>query len=325
MSSKIIAGTTSGTALNMSADTSGILEIQTGSTPTTAITVDASQNVGIGNSTPVNYGKLAVAGTIVSSTSSYATAINGATLGYYTSGSYPISYIQMPPSGGFQVWDSGTAPKLVLDSTGNLIVGTTSANGSIIRGNGGASGSDCVYFTHPSATAPYGIEMDFSAAAPNNTSNYFWYSGDTSNAKAILYSNGSWQVRANSYGGISDIKLKQDIVDASSQWNDVKAVKVRKYRYKDEVAQDPNYPAHLGVVAQEIEKTSPNLVFESPDFEKDAEGNRVDLGTTTKAVKYSILYMKAFKALQEAMERIEIIEAKVDAQAAEIQALKGVA
>ena len=45
MSSKIIAGTTSGTALNMSADTSGVLEIQTGSTPTTAITVDASQNV----------------------------------------------------------------------------------------------------------------------------------------------------------------------------------------------------------------------------------------------------------------------------------------
>lgn len=52
MSSKIIAGTTAGTALNMSADTTGILEIQTGSTPTTAITVDASQNVGIGTTSP---------------------------------------------------------------------------------------------------------------------------------------------------------------------------------------------------------------------------------------------------------------------------------
>jgi hypothetical protein len=49
MSSKIIAGTTAGTALNMSADTSGILEIQTGSTPTTAIAVDASQNVTLNN------------------------------------------------------------------------------------------------------------------------------------------------------------------------------------------------------------------------------------------------------------------------------------
>ena len=52
MSSKIIASTTSGTALNMSADTTGILEIQTGATPTTAVTIDSSQNVGIGTSSP---------------------------------------------------------------------------------------------------------------------------------------------------------------------------------------------------------------------------------------------------------------------------------
>ena len=49
MSSKIIAGTTSGTALNLSSDTSGQLEIQTGSTPTTAITVNSSQIVNFAN------------------------------------------------------------------------------------------------------------------------------------------------------------------------------------------------------------------------------------------------------------------------------------
>jgi len=32
-----------------------------------------------------------------------------------------------------------------------------------------------------------------------------------------------------------------------------------------------------------------------------------------KAIKYSVLYMKAIKALQEAMERIETLEAKVKA------------
>jgi hypothetical protein len=46
------------------------------------------------------------------------------------------------------------------------------------------------------------------------------------------------------------------------------------------------------------------LVTESPD--RDAEGN--DLGTVTKSVNYSVLYMKAVKALQEAMERIEQLE-----------------
>jgi chaperonin cofactor prefoldin len=35
------------------------------------------------------------------------------------------------------------------------------------------------------------------------------------------------------------------------------------------------------------------------------------LGTVTKQVNYSILYMKAVKALQEAMDRIEQLEARV--------------
>ena len=36
-----------------------------------------------------------------------------------------------------------------------------------------------------------------------------------------------------------------------------------------------------------------------------------DSGETFKSVKYSVLYMKAVKALQEAMARIETLEAKV--------------
>jgi hypothetical protein len=51
------------------------------------------------------------------------------------------------------------------------------------------------------------------------------------------------------------------------------------------------------------------LVNESPD--RDEDGN--DLGTVTKSVNYSVLYMKAVKALQEAMERIETLEARLTA------------
>ena len=45
MASIISASTTSSTALNLSGDTTGILQIATGATPTTAVTIDASQNV----------------------------------------------------------------------------------------------------------------------------------------------------------------------------------------------------------------------------------------------------------------------------------------
>jgi len=110
----------------------------------------------------------------------------------------------------------------------------------------------------------------------------------------------------NSYGAISDIKLKENIVDANSQWSDIKAVKIRNFNFIADSAKTKM----LGVVAQEIETVSAGLINESIDRDPDTSE---DLGTTTKNVKYSILYMKAIKALQEAMTRIETLETKVAA------------
>lgn len=118
----------------------------------------------------------------------------------------------------------------------------------------------------------------------------------------IVWSNGNVVNLNNSYGAISDIKLKENIVDASSQWDDIKALQVRNYNLKEGQTH-----TQIGLVAQEVELVSPGLVTESPD--RDAEGN--EIGTVTKSVNYSVLYMKAVKALQEAMERIETLEAKV--------------
>ena len=119
-----------------------------------------------------------------------------------------------------------------------------------------------------------------------------------------IRSNGDVLNTNNSYGSISDVKLKENIVAANSQWNDLKALQVRNFNFK----KNPTH-THIGLVAQEVELISPGLVSESPD--RDEDGN--DLGTTTKSVRYSVLYMKAIKALQEAMERIEQLETKVAA------------
>jgi hypothetical protein len=117
-----------------------------------------------------------------------------------------------------------------------------------------------------------------------------------------IANNGNVTNANNSYGAISDIKLKENIVDASSQWNDLKAFQVRNYNLKEGQTH-----TQIGLIAQEVELVSPGLVSESPD--RDEDGN--DLGTVTKSVNYSVLYMKAVKALQEAMERIEALEADV--------------
>ena len=125
--------------------------------------------------------------------------------------------------------------------------------------------------------------------------------------EAYIEGDGDLKNTNNSYGAISDIKLKENIVDASSQWDDLKALQVRNYNFKPETGY--NTHTQIGLVAQEVEAVCPGLVGETPD--RDEEGN--DLGTVTKSVNYSVLYMKAVKALQEAMERIEVLEAKVNA------------
>jgi hypothetical protein len=120
-----------------------------------------------------------------------------------------------------------------------------------------------------------------------------------------VWSNGNVKNTNNSYLGISDIKLKENIVDAPSQWDDLKAFQVRNYNFNPETGAETF--KQIGLVAQEVELVSPGLVSESPD--RDADGN--DLGTVTKSVNYSVLYMKAVKALQEAMERIETLEQRL--------------
>jgi len=65
MASIISAGTTSGTALNLSGDTTGILQLATNGT-TTAMTIDASQKVTFAN--PIQGGSI-TSGTAVASTS----------------------------------------------------------------------------------------------------------------------------------------------------------------------------------------------------------------------------------------------------------------
>ena len=147
-----------------------------------------------------------------------------------------------------------------------------------------------------------------------STSTYL-YRGHHSNGSTIcfnVWSNGNVENTNNSYGQISDSKLKENIVDASSQWDNIKDLRVRNFNFIEGQTH-----TQIGVIAQEVETVSPGLVSETPDFDED--GN--DLGTVTKSVKYSVLYMKAVKALQEAQTRIETLETQNTAQQAQIDDL----
>jgi hypothetical protein len=122
-----------------------------------------------------------------------------------------------------------------------------------------------------------------------------------------VYTNGNVVNTNGSYTALSDAKLKENIIDASSQWADLKAIRIRNWNFKPETGNETH--RQIGPIAQELEEVCPGLVFETPD--RDADGNAT--GEVTKGVNQSVLYMKAVKALQEAMERIETLEAKVAA------------
>ena len=183
------------------------------------------------------------------------------------------------------------------------------------------SNENVAIFQNTSAS-PYGPNISFGGAAPNNTTNYFLICSDTSSNRFIVYSNGNVANSNNSYGSISDIKLKENIEDATPKLDDLMKVKVRNYNL---IGDDKK---QIGVIAQELEEVFPAMIDESEDFEDvevpqvDEEGNevlneegevvtekqRVSKGTTTKSVKYSVFVPMLIKAIQELKTEIDSLK-----------------
>ena len=113
-----------------------------------------------------------------------------------------------------------------------------------------------------------------------------------------------------SIASISDRRLKKEITNASSQWDDIKALNFVNYKWKKSTGMDDSIK-YLGLVADEVESVSPGLIKIDAQPKEDIEAGVED--PEYKTVKYSIVWMKAVKALQEAMAKIETLEAKVEA------------
>jgi len=113
----------------------------------------------------------------------------------------------------------------------------------------------------------------------------------------VHHSGNNYNTNGN-YSQISDQSLKENIVDAKSQWNDIKNIKIRNFNFTEASGYDTH--TQIGCVAQEVETVSPKLVTTPRE-----DG--------IKTVSNSVLYMKGMKALQEAMTRIETLEAEVAA------------
>ena len=210
---------------------------------------------------------------------------------------------------------SGGAERMRIDSNGKLLVGVQSASNGQVEVKSSTTNSFKGYFANSTA----------------NFQNMRLYSdvGGTETETFRIENDGDVKNTNNSYGSLSDKRIKQDITDANSQWEDIKNLKIVNYKRKDQVAEGLDIPM-IGVIAQDLEEAGMNgLVSESipstgeiranSEFGTledivDKDGNIEGVkeipkeGVTVKSVKYSVLYMKAIKALQEAITKIETLE-----------------
>ena len=183
------------------------------------------------------------------------------------------------------------------------------------------AGYQCVYATTTAGSGNiYGMHVQHHGQDPDNNTSRFYSGGAAAGNRYIVYSDGDVVNHDNSYGSISDERIKQDIVDCNEQWDDIKALKIRNYKKKEDVEKyGDNAWVQLGVIAQELEEAGMDKCVKQESFYDDTDSEvtqgKANAGDIKeyKSVKYSILYMKAIKALQEAMAKIETLETKVKA------------
>jgi hypothetical protein len=119
-----------------------------------------------------------------------------------------------------------------------------------------------------------------------------------------ILQNGSLYNRNNTYGSFSDIRLKENIVDATPKLEDLLKVRVVNYNL---IGSSNKY---IGVVAQELEEIFPGLV------ETETSGQKY------KSVKYSCMNIMLVKALQEQQVLINDMSSNISTLKDEVATLK---
>jgi hypothetical protein len=280
-------GSVSGTAgLKSSSDGTGILALQTNGT--TAVTVDASQNVGIGTASP-SY-KLDVR-------SSLAVLDGSANIGFWANGS---SYTQ--------VWQTFQSPndllikttaakyiaflpdsteRMRIDTSGNLLVGLTSGAGERLS------------VVAPSGNAAMSVQVSANGNAGVNFKNV----SSTTVGQIVV------NAATTAYNTSSDYRLKNTIAPMTGALAKVQALKPVTYKWNidDEAGE--------GFIAHELAEVCPHAVT----GEKDAIETYTDEdGNEQTRLKYqgidtSFLVATLTAAIQEQQALITALTARITA------------
>jgi hypothetical protein len=269
---------------------------------TQAMTLNASGQLGIGDTNPstrlsvqtASAGNLARFSDGVAQTLIIGTTTNG--LFYNNSNS------------GHQAWQIGGTERMRIDSSGRLLVGTSSSVGS----SGGAlfqvSQSNDNWVSYVENTASIGgvyIQfLRFSNQAPNDSTSMFTYMGDNAGQRLSVKANGGLYNYSANNVNLSDAREKTNIELAGSYLDKICSIPVKTFNYIDQNIEEDD-GLTLGVIAQDVEEVAPELVMESNWGTQEEPKMRLAIYQTD--LQYALM-----KCIQEQQAIINDLKARIE-------------
>ena len=202
----------------------------------------------------------------------------------------------------------GSNERMRIDSSGNVLVGTTSGTGAKFDVSQSVNTAVSTLFLdarQATTSNQYGFVQRL-VGDPNNTGQYIFKGIGNATDRCVFYSNGGLANYSANNVNLSDRREKKNFAPAKAYLDIVCNIPVQTFNYIDQNIEEDD-GLTLGVVAQDVQAVAPELVMESNWGSKDEPKMRLSIYQTD--LQYALM-----KCIQE-------LKAINDTQAETINAL----
>jgi hypothetical protein len=206
------------------------------------------------------------------------------------------------PAGGFTIQDNTAGvDRLNIDSSGNVLVGTTSGADFKLRVNRSGNLGICTLTNSDTS----GLSYDqFQIIVGQSASSAYmlarWYVAAGASPQFAFRGDGQMFATTTSIASISDARVKENVRNADDGLQTILGLRTVRFDFKEGFGN--NKKNQLGFIAQEVETVFPDAV--------DVAGVTTEDVDAHKSVAPGTLIPVLVKAIQELTARLEVLENK---------------